>query len=840
MKKSLLNIISIILLGSFLVAPMAYASETWLWAVPQAKQPARHLEMTVTPSTETRNAERAHFDCAITSDFGYRGAQVTLVVRDEKGRVVSEGVLPLDINAGANNCAITLDATELPLGSYVAEFSIAHTLVLSEPSHTFTLRHVRVDDLKARLVANGTRLETLVEALEADGRPFPYLHLKTAAAQDVLVLARENEARGAWESLEAQLRYVEARLDAVHAGMVFSGVSGERSTDIGMPDVSDLLIQDGAFFAGVRPVFLFGGALLAGDAQEIARLGRYQLNAATLSIGPNANPAVSNTAEALKHQLDTVFEAAATHNVGVAIQLHPELVAQDGTEAAPALMAGSRADIASESALAAWDTYLGHVAPALNGRERLLGVSLAEDPRFYFDGEAVKAGFLDFIRLHYPDRLTLNRAWRSHLATLEDIQLRSNNPYDTYQNHRSFQFDWLTYHQRLGNEYFQWSLEQARQVMPDTPFTVTLPASAFEAGESVYGVDREVLAGAMHLSATSGQNAFADPIYAMAYPLQSAYTTLLRSFAPEQPILNLHSTWDFPASSSGDATYRFVHSALWEGVMSGLSGATVPMDSLLFQTPEALEAFATAALDVNRLAPIVLAFQNAPTDVAILFSQSSKVFDQGDPHLQSALNAFEGTSFGGYNVRFVTEQQSSNGALEHAKIVVIPDTPAVSDQTFRALSDYVEADGTVARTGAPIPYNERGFSRDDLIRNTGKTVLVRGLNLPTEYLHAMDAATVLGSLPQIPRTVTGQGYPIEGVRSRFVEHEGAQYLYVINLRKEPAYCTLATPTRTGRDLIRGEDVTFPTTLEPLEPMLIKLNPVHLEMTVTASVSEEGA
>ncbi len=838
MKKTLLNLISTILLGSMLFAPVTYASETWLWAVPQAKKPARHLVMTVTPSSETRNAERAFFNCDITSDFGYRGAQVTLAVRDEKGAVISQGVLPLDISAGANSCSITLDTTDLPLGSYEAEFSIAHTLVLSEPSHTFTLRHVRVDDMKSRLAANETRADALVQALKADGRPFPYLHLKAAAAQDVLALARENEARGAWESLEAQLRYVEERLDAIHAGLVFSDVTREQTPDIEMPELSNLLIQDGAFYAGVRPVFLFGGALLSGDPEEIARLNRYQLHAATLSVGPDAKPGTSNSPEALKARFDAVFDAAAAHNVGVTIQLNPELVVRDATEAAPALMAGNRADITSEAALAAWERYLQAMAPALNGRAHLLGVSLAQDPHFYFDGESVKAGFLDFIRDHYPDRLTLNRAWRSHLATLEDIELRSNNPYDTYQNHRSFQFDWLTYHQRLGNGYFSWSLDRARSHMPEVPFTVTLPATVFAKGESVYGVDREVLSSAVQLSATAGVTASTDPVYAMAYPLQAAYNTLLRSFAPGQPILNLNNGWDFPAEATTQATYRFVHSGVWEGVMSGLSGATVPMDSLLFQTPEALEAFATAALDINRLAPIVLAFQNAPTDVGILFSQSSKVFDQGDPHLKSALNAYEGSSFGGYNVRFITEAQCSEGGLSDVKIVVIPDTPAVSDQTFRALSDYVESEGTVARTGAPIPYNERGFSRDDLIRNTGKTVLVRGLNLPTEYLHAMDAASVLGSLPQIPRTITPQGYPLEGVRSRFVEHEGEQYLYVINLRKEPAYCTLATPTRTGRDLIHGQDVTFPTTLEPLVPMLIKLNPVHLEMTVTASVSDE--
>ena len=101
----------------------------------------------------------------------------------------------------------------------------------------------------------------------------------------------------------------------------------------------------------------------------------------------------------------------------------------------------------------------------------------------------------------------------------------------------------------------------------------------------------------------------------------------------------------------------------------------------------------------------------------------------------------------------------------------------------------------------------------------------------------MDAATVLGALPQIPRVITRQGYPVEGVKTRFVEFEGNGYLYVINLRKEPVYVTLATQVSRGRDLIQGQDVEFPTTLEPLEPRLLKLEPVSLEMKVTSAAAE---
>ena len=125
------------------------------------------------------------------------------------------------------------------------------------------------------------------------------------------------------------------------------------------------------------------------------------------------------------------------------------------------------------------------------------------------------------------------------------------------------------------------------------------------------------------------------------------------------------------------------------------------------------------------------------------------------PHLESAKFAFEGASFAGYSIRFITESQIARGALAPVKVLILPDTLAVSDETFTQLSAYVEEGGAVARVGKPIPYNERGMSRSDVIRSTAKTVLVRGLNLPTEYLHAMDAAQERGALPEISRPVNG-------------------------------------------------------------------------------------
>jgi hypothetical protein len=158
-------------------------------------------------------------------------------------------------------------------------------------------------------------------------------------------------------------------------------------------------------------------------------------------------------------------------------------------------------------------------------------------------------------------------------------------------------------------------------------------------------------------------------------------------------------------------------------------------------------------------------------------------------------------------------------------VVVLPETPAISDRAFDALSAFADKGGSIIRTGTPIPYDEHGRSRHGVIRNTGKTLLVRDFNQSTEYLHEMDAAIMLGYLPSIPRVVNEFNFPLEGVKSRFVECDGKQYLYVLNLRRGSVIAHMvAQGCHTGRDLIVGRNVSFPLQIASMEPMLIQLDP----------------
>ena len=258
------------------------------------------------------------------------------------------------------------------------------------------------------------------------------------------------------------------------------------------------------------------------------------------------------------------------------------------------------------------------------------------------------------------------------------------------------------------------------------------------------------------------------------------------------------------------------------GLALGLHSAEGPTPSGGDFAPAALEGLAAAALDVNRLAAVVAAFREVSAPVAIVWSESARILDDGVAHLASARRAFEGCSFAGHKLRFLTERQLEAGQWQGVRVVVIPETPALGKEAFAGLQRLINGGAAVVRSTKPIPYDARGRAQNDVLDYGAGALLVRGNDASTEYLDAMDEVMSRGGLPSVPRVVNGSGYPIEGVKTRFVDVDGALYLYLVNLRKESVRCELVGTVQSGRDLIRGRPVTFPTMVEPLTPALIRL------------------
>ena len=803
--------------------------ERRVWIEPVAADAGRRISVRVRPGPAQPEDVPLVFACDLRSESTITDAYLELHVHDDSGALVHRDRRQLSLSEDTTSCWLTWDTVDSPEGTYAAELALFRRPGVLVARREYVVRKVSWAGLCARLEAARCGLASATDSLRAlrsEQIEAPYLHMRAAIAGDCLKRAIALAQRREWRRLDALVGYLERTAQALSAQIAFGSVAPELLEAIPEPDLTRLTARDGGFYAGERPVFLLGRYYGANwPAETLGQLRKYGLNFAALDVGPQQTLLDAKREKPFRKKLDPVFKRALENNITVTVSLAPHALCSWAIDQWPHLADNGLGtpEIVRKEARKIIERHIRAAAPYLAGQEAVSSLCLLSNPKLKFTGEIVRQSFLARVQEDYGDRHAVNRAWRGLFASLDEIDIGWEDDNPRYQDTPAYRYDWQTHHQRLGAQYVRWLRQLARKRGVKMPLYLALSDDVFEIGETHYGLDREALAAEFDLGGCCAANTLSDPFYAMGYPQQGVLYALMRSLGPDRPVFNLQHRLLAGGDLEAPHPFSYVHTAMWEAALFGLSASAIDVSDLL-DAPEVLEGYATACLDLNRLAGVVAAFQQAPAEVAVLWSMPSKIFDNGDPYLMSAVYAFEGCSFAGHKVRFITEDQCVRTGLAGVKVLVVPEAPAVGDEAFEVLRRYMDANRAVIRTAtAPILYNAHGRSRRDIIAPTQRTVLVSGENLPTEYLHAMDAVQGFGELPLIPRITNEYGYPLEGVKSRYVEVDGQGYLYAVNIRKGPITCFVHGDRQSGRDLIRGRDVEFPRILEPLEPMLIRLD-----------------
>jgi hypothetical protein len=805
-----------------------------IWTAPASRGEREGLAVSIQAPPATSSAAEVTLDCAIESDQEYQGAHVAFQLVDATGGNLQAGSLNLDLHGGTNSCRFKLGGDSLALGSYRVEVAVDFTNEYAPIQSEMMMRRVSTEVFRNRLTAVNDRLTRLAQALEElDGSHpnRPYFKARMAIAATTADKAEAEGAAGMWKRLDAHLDYLESVARRLGASRAFAVQPGERLGADSTPKTSDVLLEQGGLFSGGRPLFLSGAVLENLDPAALDVLADYGLNFAV--VNAPAESLLGVEVEATRQALLALCAAADARGIELVVQFLPNRIEMNAVERWPALADAPRQDITHPVVREALDETLSLLASQLSGLPRVLGLSLLERPRYRFDGEVIREAFIDRIRENNPDLQELSRRWHAHLKTYDEITIWGDYPAHSYQNRQVYQYDWQSFHQELMVRSLSEIRAVAREAAPELALFTTLADTPFELGETRMGLPRESLSVLMDAAACTGSTLMTDPVYALSFPRSIANYVVQRGIAPDKAVLNLAARFNLVPDAPVEEAAAYVRTVLFEAAMAGMNGLAVDTSGMLFEHPRALEAFATTHLDLNRVAPVVHAFQQAPPEVVVLFSNASKMMDDGDPHLPSALRALEGASFLGYQVRFITEAQVTAGALADAKLLILPQTPAIPDACFREISNYIENGGVVVRVVRSSLFNERGEPRQDVIRNTAQTMLVRSDKVSTEYLHAMDSALTLGSLPAVPRTVNAHAYPLEGVRTRFVQWEGRGYLYLVNLRKDSTECLLTGNIQAGYDLLSNQRVHFPLEAAPMAPMLIRLDEVEHVVEVAA-------
>ncbi|NLN92410.1 MAG: hypothetical protein GX130_03745 [Candidatus Hydrogenedens sp.] len=789
-------------------------------------------DIAATPATEPLN-----LILRLSSRVPYQQCRVTLLVSDQQKTIVQRLESVADLHSGLNEFHFQWDGYPLQPGLYDLSFTVdysdafppltAHSVLrrISSTAWLQDLEHYRatLDKLSSHIA----ELQDAAVSEESSSRlSHPYLDLRLKMARRSWHQGKNALSCGDWQKCSRNLEYLQTALPSLEAALIFSPNQAEYQ-NLPLVELGTAALKGSGFEASGSPLFLFGLSLPiaytagwdASSLKEMAACMQQQgLNFFVLNC-----PVTLDNSE-VSRLVEQAASASVREDLLWMLQFQQEEILGKLMDAQPTVLEPGFVNLAHEDFNQAYKDQLSTVLSQLgSSRDRLIAVSLAENPRFHYDREEVRQAFIKNIEEKHPDRMTLNRLWHAKLASYDEITIWGNPEEDHYHSQRAYQYEWQIFHRSLITDFFTRFKNSLIPLAADLPLSVTLAETAFSPGETRHAVGREEIADLMDLQACRVNFAPGTGVYALNYPVPNAYFSLMRSHEPSKAVLNLRGDIDVSSLLQADARCALVRAALWESVMSGATGLALPYDSSVLDWPDAFEAFAETALHINRLGKIVSAFQEEKALIGILFSEAAKIMDDGVPHLESTRFAFEGASFAGYSIQYLTENQMLQGGLEKLRVLIMPETMAISDAAFEKIDAYVADGGMVARVGTPIPYNESGISRSDVIRTSPNTVLVRGMNLPTEYLHAMDAVLDRGRLPLIPRPINAFGYPLEGVRSRYVNLGGHDYLYIINLRHTPVSVHITGGPDTGRDLILSRDVSFPRQLESLEMMLIRLD-----------------
>ncbi|MGN0178795.1 MAG: beta-galactosidase [Monoglobaceae bacterium] len=140
---------------------------------------------------------------------------------------------------------------------------------------------------------------------------------------------------------------------------------------------------------------------------------------------------------------------------------------------------------------------------------------------------------------------------------------------------------------------------------------------------------------------------------------------------------------------------------VWERSMIN----TALRDSILYR-PDAIAEVGYAANDLNRLSYEITAIQNEPAEVGILFSNSELLLNS-DMSMHALYEAYEAVMFNGQKARFILDIKPED--MHKYKLIIIPNSAYIKDETLIELNKYVENGGKVFIMEAYNPYGTFGL-----------------------------------------------------------------------------------------------------------------------------------
>jgi len=587
-------------------------------------------------------------------------------------------------------------------------------------------------------------------------------------------------------------------------------------------DMTDLVIKHGTFHKGDMPVMLFGPLgwwTVFNDLDLVAEMG---FNFVSGTTTPETMvPAPGKTRNDYLRSIAGQFDKARRLNMAVDYLPSPHPMPDGWIEAYPDIKDFNSngwmgVSLYHPGARRMVEEFWNHLIPALCDKPALCAWDLVNEWSFS-DGEGkihptMLTRFHNHLRQRYRTVEMLNRVWKTHYKTFDQIDPLAFDP----SRDVGPIYDWQSFRNAEATDVMLFMKQIIRRYDPTTPCHVKIIATTDLNPEhfGFNGVERERIDDVLEISGCDCGQPMHFDFYKSLHPAKPSIDSEVH-IAVSMTADEMRSTvWDaFLHGQSARLMFAWENAYNAEHLAAGA----------MLHIPWAMEAAGRTALDLRRLAPEIVAFQQAiPTaQVGLLFSQPSMILDRTyPPALRTTYSAFFCLDA---PVRFISERQVRDGGLSGLKLLIVPNATFIEAETFEKVAEF-------ARSGGVVLASPKAMSRDPYDNPHPEAKLeeagVRRYEKPTDGLPAFfDAAMTEAGVERPLRPALADGTQPPSVEFRSIDRDGRILAYAINHSMTDYDLTFAGDRKVTkvRELISQRDLSLPIKVRPRDPMILAID-----------------
>lgn len=419
----------------------------------------------------------------------------------------------------------------------------------------------------------------------------------------------------------------------------------------------------------------------------------------------------------------------------------------------------------------------------------------------------------------YGDISELNQLWDTHYTSFGEVPFPSSLP-----ELAAPKYDYTRFRQMMIADELSRTADIIREYDQDA-IVHGYPYYHSARDVGVYyrhACDPELDVANMEMVGADSSGPQSNDRYAMAmFTWMSSFYDLMRGIAEERPLNEgefhfANRRKIYPDNWTRAIYYQcYIHgldsSYGWVWSHSPNIGAALLLDAnVLIESGE-------VSLDLQRSAKEVIALQEKPDDVYLLYSNASTPHVRTEDgvvlgHSDQSGIVYESLFFDGLQIGYLTDKQVQNGKLPVDKVLIVPNSSHVAPETRAAVEAHLKAGGKAIFIGDVFTHTAHGIEQSPLPDYPTLLRLDGFKDADTARSKLIPALAQMGVSPDV-RVEVKNDLPYPTVEWRHVVDGDRELLYVLNIGYDTADVILPASWEGSHDVLTAE--TFDTRTLPL-------------------------